>query len=260
MRVAKLNQKNNNKLNYELKIHIKPLCFFLTLIFVYILAVIGCNSNGESDINEFFTPTIVEGTENEIFVPKTLEECHLELDRGLSTKVKEFLKRVDEQHIEKGLNEEEQRILDSLSHFGLAMWIRNYWGLWQDGELAEYFINLGITHPDNMSGVILESYVAKVKGEPYPLEEIASAYRLQYQRRTQPDDYIDPQTGQKIAIVESEKQFILEDGICVHVGVNHSTGEIWYYEFEKGWYKPTEERIKFVEGNTKGTIESIGTY
>lgn len=44
-------------------------------------------------------------------------------------------------------------------HFGTGMGIRNSWGLWKgDSGIAKYFKNLGIFHPDDMSGIILTSF------------------------------------------------------------------------------------------------------
>lgn len=44
-------------------------------------------------------------------------------------------------------------------HHGLGTWMRNNWGLWSgNSHLYDYYIEIGITHPDNMSGHILETY------------------------------------------------------------------------------------------------------
>ena len=56
-------------------------------------------------------------------------------------------------------------------HIGLGLRIRNEWGLWSGSRLAVYFRNLGINHPDDMSGIVLESYVRHVKQEPIKLDE-----------------------------------------------------------------------------------------
>jgi hypothetical protein len=41
-------------------------------------------------------------------------------------------------------------------HSSLGLWIRNTWKFWaNEGELYNYFILKGLTHPDDMSGVIL---------------------------------------------------------------------------------------------------------
>jgi hypothetical protein len=45
-----------------------------------------------------------------------------------------------------------------LYHHGLGMWIRNNWGLWAQGPLAQYFLERGSNHPDDMSHTILLHY------------------------------------------------------------------------------------------------------
>lgn len=56
-------------------------------------------------------------------------------------------------------------------HHGLGMWIRNNWGLWtKEGPLYGYLKEIGLNHPDDMSNMILESYFAHLKEEPYNFE------------------------------------------------------------------------------------------
>ena len=43
-------------------------------------------------------------------------------------------------------------------HFGFGMYLRNNWGLWGGSRLQKYFFDRGISHPDNMSGIILKHY------------------------------------------------------------------------------------------------------
>jgi hypothetical protein len=43
-------------------------------------------------------------------------------------------------------------------HFGTGMGIRNGWALWARSQLAKYFEEMGIFHPDDMSAIILTSY------------------------------------------------------------------------------------------------------
>lgn len=74
-------------------------------------------------------------------IPENLSECLIELDSILSGRMKSEIK------------------VDTVSfHFGLAMWVRNNWGLWSGSNLKNYFISTGVTHPDNMSGIILNEY------------------------------------------------------------------------------------------------------
>ncbi|WP_187149074.1 DUF6794 domain-containing protein [Phenylobacterium zucineum] len=50
------------------------------------------------------------------------------------------------------------------SHFGVGMWIRNNWGLWKGGPLKDFFVARGVSHPDNMSGVMMNAYWLKLQG------------------------------------------------------------------------------------------------
>lgn len=61
-------------------------------------------------------------------------------------------------------------ISTSRLHFELGMWIRNNWGLWRNSELKNYFVDKGIVHPDNMSGIILTSYHRHLNNKPIDLE------------------------------------------------------------------------------------------
>jgi hypothetical protein len=62
-------------------------------------------------------------------------------------------------------------------HFGLGMWIRNNWGLWGGSRLSQYFNRLGIHHPDDMSGIILDSYWRKIHGKPIDLDGQVRCHR-----------------------------------------------------------------------------------
>jgi len=83
---------------------------------------------------------------DDVYIPKDLGECFVELDR--------LLKEVDKKEMQ-ALPKKEDMIQ---YHHGLGTWIRNNWGLWGGSRLQKYFTDKGITHPDNMSGIILEFY------------------------------------------------------------------------------------------------------
>lgn len=80
-------------------------------------------------------------------IPSTLKECFEALDIIIGAEDQEFIRNADEDE------------MVSQCHFGLGRWIRNNWGLWShDSNLYRYFNNLGLEHPDDMSGVIMTSY------------------------------------------------------------------------------------------------------
>jgi len=78
--------------------------------------------------------------------PSTLEETYVYLDQMFDDTTKYSFMTLPE-------DEATLRY-----HHGLGMWIRNNWGLWGNSKLKQYFLDQGITHPDNMSSIILKSY------------------------------------------------------------------------------------------------------
>jgi hypothetical protein len=81
------------------------------------------------------------------YIPRDLEDAHAELIKHLPPA-------------------ELQRIRDMKTademvyyHFDLGMGLRNEWGLWRGSRLSRRLNLMGIWHPDNMSGVILETGV-----------------------------------------------------------------------------------------------------
>lgn len=84
-------------------------------------------------------------TQEKINIPDTIEEALLSLDEMLLDEDKQFIK-------ENG----------SISvHHTLGRWIRNNWKLWEEkpNKLKQSLIDLGITHPDDMSDHIIKLYI-----------------------------------------------------------------------------------------------------
>ena len=71
-----------------------------------------------------------------------------------------------------------------------GMYLRNNWGLWGDSELAKNLYKMGILHPDDMSGIILNSYQRKLKGEDIKLEEQLKYYQDYWRESGTPVDSI----------------------------------------------------------------------
>ncbi|MDI6449310.1 DUF6794 domain-containing protein, partial [Anaerobaca lacustris] len=90
--------------------------------------------------------------------PRTLAEAHARLEQMLSA---EELAKIDAMPSEDGM---------AIYHFGLGLNIRNGWGLWKGGPLAQHMRELGFSHPDIMSGVILKTFWCKRHGQDFRLE------------------------------------------------------------------------------------------
>lgn len=69
-------------------------------------------------------------------------------------------------------------------HFNFGMALRNKWGLWKGSRLALWFNTLGITHADDMTGIIFTSFWRHLNNQPIRLEEQVRFY-LNYWRAHQ---------------------------------------------------------------------------
>lgn len=94
-------------------------------------------------------------------IPTTLEECFAELDK--------LLVHDDDKAVITETTSPSRMIV---FHHNLGQYIRNEWGLWtEDSEIFKYFKNLGVWHPDDISGIILDSYWLHKRNLPLNLDE-----------------------------------------------------------------------------------------
>jgi len=106
---------------------------------------------------------IIDTIRGKTKTPENLEECFVWLDRFTSDQ-KQWSKL-----------DEKSALAQIHSTFG--MWIRNEWGLWADSKLAQWFKSKGISHADDMSGIILTSYHRKLNKKEIKLIEQIECYR-----------------------------------------------------------------------------------
>lgn len=86
-----------------------------------------------------------------LYIPKNLLETNIKLDERLNFESKQDILKVEHSWM---LN----------SHLGgLGMWIRNNWGINGGSRLANYFYKRGIYNRDNISGIIIDEYIAWLK-------------------------------------------------------------------------------------------------
>jgi len=98
-------------------------------------------------------------------IPTTLAEAHVALERIFST---EELAKIDVMPSEDGMIQ---------YHMPFGTGLRNSWGLWRGSPLAKHMQELGFAHPDDMSGVILETFWCKRHGQDFRLKERAAEYK-----------------------------------------------------------------------------------
>ncbi len=110
------------------------------------------------------TPTKSSKFKTGVYIPKDLEDSFKELDKMLSKELKDTIRRGKESQM-------------SEHHFGLGLWLRNNWGLWQGLRLAQWFNKQGIFHPDDMSAIILDSYWRRSNKKPLELAKQIKHYQ-----------------------------------------------------------------------------------
>lgn len=96
-------------------------------------------------------------------IPSNLEECFEALNEELVASDIKLIKNSPEGSMHQ-------------FHHGIGRWIRNNWGLWSGSTLSEWFNEIEITHADDMSGIILESYWKFLNNKPIGLEDQVKIY------------------------------------------------------------------------------------
>lgn len=100
-----------------------------------------------------------------IYIPIDLNDCFRQLDKSFDDSTRNRIKIMTESEF------------SSAVHFGMGMWVRNNWGLWRGSVLADYFRGMGISHPDDMSGIIFDSYHRYLTGKEIRIEEQVAYYK-----------------------------------------------------------------------------------
>jgi predicted Zn-ribbon and HTH transcriptional regulator len=100
-------------------------------------------------------------------------------------------------------------------HFGTGMGIRNGWELWKGkNRISRFFKSKGITHPDDMSSIILTSFHRDLNNKPIDLEGQISVYQ----------EYWNKLKNKKKSLKQKFKE--LEIGTVVQVAFSGS----WRYD------------------------------
>ena len=99
-----------------------------------------------------------------VYIPTDLEDCFKELKKMLPAELVSKMKSGTEKNMIK-------------YHFGLGTWMRNNWGLWSGSRLRDYFKKLGLSHPDDMSSVVLNSFWRHLNNKPLKVDEQVKYYQ-----------------------------------------------------------------------------------
>jgi hypothetical protein len=108
---------------------------------------------------------------HQVYIPKDLDDCFAELEKRLSKRTVAKMKGGSEEDMVK-------------YHHGLGTWMRNKWGLWKGSRLSKWFNDKGIRHPDDMSGIILDSFWRHLNEKPIKLDEQIKHYQDYWKKRS----------------------------------------------------------------------------
>lgn len=176
-------------------------------------------------------PTPDPTSKYKVYVPTDLEDAFGELKKMLHPNLLKEMKSGSEQNMIQ-------------YHHGLGLWMRNNWGLWGGSRLAKYFNGIGIFHPDDMSGVILDSFWRQLNSQPIKLEDQVASYQRFWKVNAEPKKRACPLDGSVIeislSIGESETR-------TIHTGRCKKRKHLWAYEYDKGWYRPDTALRKRIE-------------
>ena len=75
------------------------------------------------------------------------------------------------------IQEHKEETVSTQLHHTLGRYIRNRWSLWHKTKLTGWFNKRGITHPDDMSGIIITSYWRQQHREPIRLDVQIQHYK-----------------------------------------------------------------------------------
>lgn len=104
-----------------------------------------------------YNPTLDPGSPTGVYIPVDIQDCFRELDKMLPDDMIERIRLCKEGDLYQ-------------HHFGLAIWIRNNWGLWShQSRLKQYFDNLGVREGDSASSLLINSYWRHRNGLPIEL-------------------------------------------------------------------------------------------
>lgn len=131
-----------------------------------IISIIISESD-ENSLDAFKNYEYIDG----VYIPKNLDDSF--------TKLNKLIKRKERNNL---LKNKELEFLTS-QHFALGKYIRNEWGLWKASRLYLWFKEKGITHPDDISSIILKYYFRKNNQIEFNLENEIIYYKEYWNKK-----------------------------------------------------------------------------
>jgi len=99
------------------------------------------------------------------YIPRDIEEAYSELIRLIPLQDINIYKK------------QNLPVFLADTHFGIGRNIRNNWMLWRNSRLASFLIKKGVTHPDDMSTIILMHFHSQINNKIFDLDKEIEKYK-----------------------------------------------------------------------------------
>jgi hypothetical protein len=161
---------------------------------------------------------------NGVYIPINLEDCFKQIDSFWPDSTKSKVRTWSEQEFAGRV------------HMGFGMWMRNNWQLWGGSRLSKYFNDLGVFHPDDMSGIILDSYHRYLTGKEIKLQKQIDSYKAYWTVNKDPEKESYPNGTKKLEF-DTKMLYTTYDSMpgCIHIQTNSKTDKTWIYDYYFGW-------------------------
>jgi hypothetical protein len=179
------------------------------------------------------------------YIPKDIDDAIIHLDILLGASFKAEYEEYKEED------------LNGLYSFTFGMWIRNNWQLWNGSRLSKYFNEIGIYHPDDMSGIIFVSYHRHLTGKDINLQQQIEHYKAYWKVIKDPSKDIYPKGEEKLEF-NTKQVYDLKQGnipACVHIQSNSKTDKVWIYDYHFGWKQLSDVELKKLNSTTYENME-----
>lgn len=174
----------------------------------------------------------------EPYIPKDLDDCHAQLRAMLPAKEIDRIMAMTNA----------DQMIDY--HWGFGVTLRNEWGLWAGSRLGAYFTDLGVPHPDDMSGIILRSFWYRLHDRPYPLEQSIRRYQAHWKAVALPGPDATAPDGATIEFLAMQVGDNPDGTVrAIHTGRSVKDGSFWHYEVDRGVYAPTAEELRALQAD-----------
>ena len=167
-------------------------------------------------------------------LPNNLSEAVSILESKIDDRTKKYIQ--DSKNVKDENKNIQKYLIVELPKFILNSWIYN-----KNCQLKKWFNQKGISHPDDMASIVIKSLISKVNEDSFDLKEEINRINILWNKKNQPKIHV----NSNIIIIPIERSIAdLKEESIIHLGFDYETMNTWFYEFDKGWYKPSTDYLK----------------